>query len=111
MHLDAGAVQRHGFELDLHDQRSLQLLEGPIQDTRLGPAVHARVDGVPVAEAPGQTTPLAAVLRHVKDGIEHLQVAQADIASLHWQAIRNLFELRFSDFHAITFAVRGAHCN
>ena len=38
------------------------------------------LDRVPVAEALGQTPPLAAVLGHVKDRIEHVQVAHADVA-------------------------------
>jgi hypothetical protein len=76
MHLDAGGVQRHGFELDLHDLRALQLLEDPLEHAQLGPAAHARVDGVPVAESLGQAAPFAAVLGHVTDGVEHLQIGQ-----------------------------------
>lgn len=49
MHLDAGAVQRDGLDLDLHDLSALQLLERTIEHARLGPAAHARVDRVPVA--------------------------------------------------------------
>lgn len=94
MHLDAGGVQRHSFELDLHDLRALQLLKGTVEHAQLGPAVHARVDGVPVAETLGQATPLAAVLGDVQDGVEHLQIAQADIAALPRQALGDLFELR-----------------
>jgi hypothetical protein len=33
MHLDAGAVQRHRFDLDLNDLRALQLLECAIKNT------------------------------------------------------------------------------
>jgi hypothetical protein len=92
--LDAGGVQRHGLDLDAHHLRLLQLLEQPVQNTRLGPAVHARLDGVPIAEALGQTTPLAAVLCDVQDGVEHLQIRQADVATLGGQAMFDLLELR-----------------
>ena len=100
MHLDHGAVQRHRFDLDAHDLSMLQLLEHPIHHAQLGPPVHAGVDRVPVAEALGQAAPLAAVLGHVQDRIDHLQVGQADIASLSRQATLDLFVLGRCDFHA-----------
>src|SRR3982750_1271365 len=111
MDLDARAVQRHGFELDLNDLCKLQLLERAIKHPGLGPAAHARVDGVPVAEALGQSAPLAAVLSDIKDGVEHLQIAQADVAALQRQAVGNPFELRFSDLHASTVAAWSPSCN
>ena len=104
MHLHAGAVQRHRFDLDLHDLRLLQLLEGSIQNARLRPAAHTRVDRVPVAEALGQAAPFAAVLGDVKDGIQHLQIRQADIAALQRQAVLDLRELGCCDLHALTVA-------
>lgn len=82
MHLDAGGVQRHGFDLDAHHLGLLKFLEHAVQHASLGPAVHACVDGVPVAEALGQSTPFAAVLGHEEDCIQDLQVAQADVAAL-----------------------------
>jgi hypothetical protein len=72
MDLDDGAVQRHGFDPDAHDLGPLQLLEHTVEYAALGPAVHARVDGVPVAEPLGQAAPLATVLRDVQDGVQHL---------------------------------------
>lgn len=100
VHLDAGAFQRHGFDLDSHDLGLLQLLEHAIQHPGLGPAVHARVDGVPVAEALGQAAPFAAVLGDVQDGVQHLQVAQADVAALRRQAVFDLRELGCCNLHA-----------
>ena len=100
MNLDAGRVQRDGLNADAHDLSSLQLLKHAIEHARLGPAVHARVDRVPVAEPFGQTAPLAAVLGDVQDGVDHLQVTQADVAALHRQAVINLGELLGRDFHA-----------
>jgi hypothetical protein len=99
MHLDDRAVQRDGFDLDAHDLGPLQLLEHPIEHAALGPAVHARVDGVPVAEPLGQAAPLAAVLGHVQDGVQHLQVRQTDVASLQGKALFDLGELSFGDLH------------
>lgn len=105
MHLDAGAVQRHRFDRDLHNLRLLQLLEGPVQNARLRPATHARVNRVPVAEALGQATPFAAVLGDVQDGIQHLQIREADVAALQRQTVLDLRKLGCCDFHALTVAV------
>lgn len=46
-----------------------------------GPAVHARVRGVPAAEVLCQSAALAAVLGHPEDGIQDLQVALAGVAA------------------------------
>jgi hypothetical protein len=102
MHLDNGAVQRDRLDLDAHDLSMLQPFEHPIQHAELGPAVHAGVDRVPVAEALGQAAPLAAVLGHIQDRIEHLQIGQADVASLTRQTALDLFVLGLGDLHART---------
>ena len=39
------------------------------------------------------------ILRHVQDRVEHLQVRQADAASLPRQAVFDLGELRGGDLH------------
>lgn len=80
MHFDAGTVQRNGSDLDADDLLLLQLLEDPVEHAALGPAVHACVDGVPVAESFGQATPLAAMFGHIENGVEHLEVGQAGVA-------------------------------
>ena len=77
----------------------LQLLEHPVEYPALGPAVHAHVDGVPVAEAGRQPSPFAAMLGHVEDGIEYLQVRQADVAALHREVRGNAGVLSFRDLH------------
>jgi hypothetical protein len=51
MHFDGGRIQRHRLDADAHDLFALQLLEDRVQHATLGPAVHAGVDGVPLAEA------------------------------------------------------------
>ena len=99
MDLDARGVERDRFDLDAHDLRSLQLLEHAIKYPGLCPAVHARVDGVPVAKPLGQSAPLAAMLGHIEDRIDHLQIAQADVATLLGQAMLNGGELCGRDLH------------
>ena len=82
MNLHDRAVQRHCLDLDAHDLRALQLLEDTVEHAALGPATHARVDCVPIAEPLGQASPLATVLGHVEDRVQNTQVRQADVASL-----------------------------
>ena len=100
MHLHDGAVQRHGLDLDPHDLRLLQLLEHSIEHAALGPAIHACIDGVPIAEALGQAAPLAAVLCDIQDRVQHAQIGQADVATLSRQAVLDLSELGLCDLHA-----------
>lgn len=76
MHLHTGTVQADGLDFDLDDLRAMQLLKCLVEHARLGPAAHARVDRVPVAEALGQPTPLAAVLGHIEDHVEHCPSAR-----------------------------------
>ena len=72
----------------------LQLLEHPVSTPLFDP-VHARWCAVAV---PGrQPPPLAAMLGHVEDGVEHLQVRQADVAALHLRG--NAGVLIFRDLH------------
>ena len=102
MHFDHGAVQRHGFDLDADDLLALEALEDAVEHSGLAPAVHARVDGVPVAEVLRQPAPLAALLGHMQDGVEHAEVGQADVPPLPRQAVFNLAILHFGDFHQHT---------
>ena len=99
MHFDDGAVQANRLDLDAHDLSMLQLLEYAIEHPILGPAIHARVDGVPIAESLGQSAPLATVLGHVQDRIDYAQIRMADVAALLGQAVLDLAVLRFGDFH------------
>src|SRR5678816_1688962 len=108
MDLDARGVQRDRLDPDAHDLRLLQLFEHPIEDTGLGPAIHARVDRVPIAEALWQPAPLAAMLGYVEDGVDHLQVAQTDVAALLRQAVLNRGELPGRDLHAPAVSTNSA---
>ena len=103
MHLDAGAVQRHGFDLDANHLSALQLLEDPIQYAGFGPAVHARVDRVPVSEPRGQSALLASLLGHVQHRVQNAQIRQTDVASLRGKAVRDLLKLGLCDLHAVKF--------
>jgi len=66
----AGAVEAQGLDPDPDHLLPLQVLEHAGRDAVLRPPVHARVDGVPVAEVLRQATPLAAVLGHVGNGVD-----------------------------------------
>ena len=99
MHLDGGRVQLDGLDLDAHDLLALQPLKDAIQHAVLGPAVHARVDGVPVAKPLGQSAPLAPMLGHVQQRVEHLPVGKADVASLARKAGFDTKVLRRGEFH------------
>ena len=101
MHLDAGAVQPHRLHLHAHDPLPLQVLEHAVQNAVLRPAVHPRVDGVPFAEAFRQPAPLAAVLGHVEDRVEHLEVRHADVAPLNGKQRRDVLVLGLGDLHLV----------
>ena len=72
MHLDDGAVQGNGLNLDADDLFFLQLGEEAIQDAGFGPAIHAGIDGVPIPKPFRQTSPLAAMLGDEQDRVEDL---------------------------------------
>src|SRR5215207_9590719 len=97
MDFDDSAVQANRLDSDAHDLSMLQLLKHTIE--HLGPAIHARVEGVPIAESQGQPAPFATVLGHVQNRIDFAQIRMADIAALLWQAVLDLAVLRFGDFH------------
>lgn len=99
MNLHNRAVQGHGLDFDTDDLCMLQLLKQPVQNAALGPAVHARIDRVPIAKMPGQAAPLAAMFGYIQDGIENLKIGKAYIAPLPGQTAFDLLILGFSDFH------------
>src|ERR1700681_2512640 len=99
MHLHRSGVEREGLDLDAHDLFHLQFLEDSIEYAALGPTVHARVNGVPAAEALRKPTPLAALFSHIKNSVEHLQIGQTYIAALHRQALLDARVLLFGDLH------------
>ena len=99
MHLDDRAVEADRLDLDADELLMLHFLEQAIEYARLGPAVHARINRVPVAESLRQTAPLAAVLRDVQDRVDDLEVAERDVAALYRQKRLDPTELLCADFH------------
>src|SRR6201981_529824 len=95
MHFHRGRVQAESLDTDAHNLLQLQLFKDTVEGAALGPAVHARVDGMPVAEPFRQSTPLASVLGYIQQSIQKLQVRQTYIAPLHWQAIRESWVVLF----------------
>lgn len=63
---------------------------------------------MPVAEALGQSTPLTAMLGQIEDRIDHLKVAQPNVAALPWQAVLNGGELLGRDLYATESAAVNA---
>ena len=104
MNLDDGAVQGHGFDFYADDLRMLQLCKHAIQHSALRPPIHARIDGVPVAEPLGQRAPFAPLLSDVQDGIEHLQIVERDVAAWCRQTRRDVAILGVGDFHGRSIA-------
>ena len=100
MHLDRGTVQTDGFDLDADDLSMLKLRKYSVEHSILRPAIHARVDGVPIAESLGQPAPFAALLGNKQDRVQHPQIGQAHIAALSRQTMLDQAVLRFGDFHS-----------
>ena len=75
MDFDRGRVERKCLDPDAHNLLQLQFFKHPVEHPIFRPAIHARVDGVPIAELPGQPAPFAPVFKHVEQGIEQLQIA------------------------------------
>lgn len=44
-----------------------------------------QVDGMPVVKSGGQSPPLPAMLGHMENGVESLQIGNSDVATLHRQ--------------------------
>ena len=78
---------------------SLELFEYPVE---YSPAVHPGVDGVPPTETLRQPTPLAAVLCDIQNGVEHLYVRDAYVATLHRQVGFYELVLSLCEFHTST---------
>jgi|SRR6516162_4405990 hypothetical protein len=91
-------VQTEGFDLEPQNLLLFQFCEHLIQHTLLGPAIHAHIDTVPIAEPARQSSPLAPVLSNVQDGIQQNQVVMMHVATLHRQAICNSLVLLVWEF-------------
>jgi len=107
MDLDEGTVQRHGLDLHTDDLSLLQLGKDAIQYAALRPAVHARIDRVPVPELFGEATPFAALLGDVQDRVQDLQIVERDVAALGRQASLDVTILSLGEFHVRSIAQIG----
>jgi hypothetical protein len=87
VHLHDGSIERDYLDAHAQDLRLLQRLEHSIEHAAPGPAVHARIDRVPLVKTRGQAAPLAAVLSDVQERVEDLKVGQTDLALLTRQEI------------------------
>ena len=88
MDLHNGAVQRDRFQFDLNDLLSLELFEHPVQHPAFRPTAHPHINSVPPPEPGRQPPPLAAVLRHIQNSVQHLQIRQLHIAPLGRETMR-----------------------
>ena len=104
MNLHDRTVETDGFDANPNELLLLQFLEQSIQDARLGPAIHAGIDRVPIAKAFRQASPFAAVLGDVEDRVDDLQVGDADVASLHRKKWLDSSKLRGIDLHAASIS-------
>ena len=98
------------FDPDGQDLLLLQPGKDPVQHTGLAPAVHPRVDGMPVAKMSGQPPPFATVLRHIQQRVEQLQIGHAHIAALLRQTISDALKLTLCDLHARQQYLKRPHC-
>jgi len=64
--------KRYRLEFDQHNLFLLQAGEDPVQHPPLAPAVHARINSMPIPQGFWQTRPFAAMLGHIQNNIEHL---------------------------------------
>jgi len=99
MHFNDGAVERDGFNPDPDEFFALQPLKNTVEHAGLAPAVHPRVDRMPVAKARRQSPPFAPLLSDVENRVEHLEIPDTNIAALPRQDIGNPFKLFGSQFH------------
>lgn len=98
--VDQNAVQRFcvDFDTDKSEHAANARISGPHTSHRS--LADMRADRVPSTKALGQSTPLAALLGGVQDGVKNLHIREADIPALARQAILNQAVLGFAGFHA-----------
>ena len=98
MDRDDGTVHGHGVDLHAEDRRVVHRCTYAIQHPALRPTIHARIDGVPVAEPLGQAAPWAPLLGDVHDGVQHVQIVERHVAAWRRQIQLELAILCVGDF-------------
>ena len=106
MNFNNRAVQRNRFYLDSNNLRLLQPLKHPIQHTALAPAIHPRLDRVPIAETFRKTSPLAALFGYIQDCVQDIQILEPNIAALPRVTVLDLLVLSVCNFHALLCATK-----
>ena len=105
MHFDAGTVQAYRLHSNTDNILLLKTFEKSLQDTVFTPAIHARINRMPIPIGFRQCPPLASVFRDIQNRIHQLEIAHAYISALARQIFRNLFILFFIEFHADNIAL------
>ena len=93
VYFDGRAVEAYVFDVNGQDLFFLQPGKDPIQNASFTPAIHPRVDGMPIAKMLRQTAPFTAMLDNIQQRVKQLQIGDADIAPLAWQTISNALKL------------------
>lgn len=104
MNLDDRAIQAGRLDLDANQLLALQLREQPIQHAGLGPAVHASVNGMPIAKALRQCTPFAAILCYIENRVDHCEILMRNVATLCGKMSFDPSKLSGCDFHALSIS-------
>ena len=110
MNLDGRRVHLDGLKPDVNDLFFPQTLKDLIQNSVLGPTVHAGMDGVPRAKTFGQATPLAALFGDIKQRVEKLLTRRSHVAALPRQFRLFTRKLRLGDFHQLTISRKLDEC-
>src|SRR5665811_1827367 len=76
MDLDEGTVHGDGFERHAEDLRVVQRGNDAIPHPALGPTIHARIEGGPVAESLGEPAPCAPLLGHGQEGMAYVPIVE-----------------------------------
>lgn len=107
----AGAVYAHRLHPHIYHVLHLQRLKHSLQRPFLAPSVHPYIYRVPVPEPLRERPPFAAVFRNIKYGVYELDVAHADIPSLHGQILLYFLVLFYAYFHIDIIANNSLYVN
>ena len=111
MNLDNRAVQTHRLDLDADELLALQLREQTVKHTSLGPTIHPRVDRMPVTKSLRQRAPLAAVLCHIEDRVNHVEILVRDVAVLTRKMLLDASKLFSVNFQSTSVSNMCASVN
>jgi hypothetical protein len=105
MRLDRRAIEAQSLKPYLYYPFALQRFEEPLKRSVLAPAAHSHVNRMPIPERFGQSSPFASVFGHVRDSVDELQIADADVASPARKTRRDALELLRSDYNGTILVV------